>query len=321
MAILLFVKKGSNALIVYASIMAGGTLLANLSIIPFMSQHIGCYVPSLKDIRDHIGPNIKLFIPLFASSIFHAMDKTMLGRIAEYNESGFYYNVDKLINIPISVLKGLGTVFLPRVTSFFKKDKMEGIKFLGQSFKLNMALSYLMTFGIIGCANEFVPIFFGEGYEPCILLTVVFTPVLLFKSVSMFYQMQYLVPTGRDKIYIIATFVGAFCNLGANAVLIPSLGALGAILGTMIAEAAVMIVQILGTQKNIPIIKWTLQTMPFCIAGCITTVVMRLAARLPLSTFWGLVIEVCAGGIVYLVLCISYWFLVERRLKSRIEHV
>lgn len=316
-AILLFVKNGHSPLVMYAAIMAVGTLLANLAVLPFMRKYIGFRIPTLKEISVHIGPNIKLFIPLLASSVFHVMDKTMLGSMAAYEESGYYYNADKLVNIPISILKGLGTVFLPRVTAVFKKDKAEGFRFLGGSFKLNMALSYLLAFGIAGCANEFIPVFFGEGYDSCVGLTIVFAPVLVIKSVSMFYQMQYLVPTGREKVYITATFLGAAFNAVANMLLIPWLGAMGAVLGTLIAEVVVMLVQIIGTWKDIPTLRWVLGTVPYCLMGCVTVLVMRLVAGLSLGSIWVLVLEVCAGGTTFLALCAIYWFLFERHFLKR----
>lgn len=312
-AILLFVKQGRSPLLVYAAIMAGGTLLANLSVLPFLRRHIGFYMPSAREIRSHIRPNITLFIPLLASSVFHVMDKTMLGSMARYEESGYYYNADKLVNIPLSVLKGLGTVFLPRATAIFKKSAEQGLAFLRNSFKLNMAITYLLAFGIAGCAREFVPFFFGEGYDPCILLTIVFTPVLVIKSISMFYQMQYLVPTSREKVYISATFVGAGVNAVANYLLIPRLGAMGAVIGTMLAEFAVMLVQMVLTHREIPAAGWLLSTLPYGIMGCIMVVVMRLLARLPLGQLVVLGLEIAGGGCLFLIFCAIYWFAVERR--------
>lgn len=316
-AILLFVKAGRYPLIVYAAIMAGGTLMANLSIVPFLRKHIGLCFPTMGEIRSHILPNIKLFVPLLASSVFHVMDKTMLGSMTDYNASGYYYNADKLVNIPLSVLKGLGTVFLPRATAIFKKSAEEGIRFLRNSFKLNMAFTYLLAFGIAGCAKEFVPFFFGEGYEPCIALSIAFTPVLVIKSISMFYQMQYLVPTSREKIYISATFVGAGVNAVVNYLLIPRMGAMGAVIGTLCAEFAVMLVQMVGTRRKIPNIKWFISTLPYCVMGCIMVICMRCIAALPLGTLWLLVAQISGGGIAFLILYVIYWVAVERRLVNR----
>ncbi len=45
----------------------------------------------------------------------------------EYQDNGvgYYYNADKIINIPIGILTGVGTVMLPRMTSLNKAGKLE----------------------------------------------------------------------------------------------------------------------------------------------------------------------------------------------------
>lgn len=56
-------------------------------------------------------------------SVYHIMDKTMLGILSSYEQNGFYYNADKLINIPLCIINGIGTVMLPRMTALYNSDK------------------------------------------------------------------------------------------------------------------------------------------------------------------------------------------------------
>lgn len=53
------------------------------------------------------------------------MDKTMLGVLSTYKQVGYYYNADKIINIPIGILTGVGTVMLPRMTALNKEGKLK----------------------------------------------------------------------------------------------------------------------------------------------------------------------------------------------------
>ena len=58
----------------------------------------------LTGVARHFKPNFLLFVPLAAMSVYHMMDKTMLGIMCENVEGGYYYNADKAVNIPIKTI-------------------------------------------------------------------------------------------------------------------------------------------------------------------------------------------------------------------------
>ena len=55
-------------------------------------------------------------------SVYHSMDKTMLGILSTYLQSGYYYNVDKVVNIPLGIIVGIGTVMLPRMSNLLSSN-------------------------------------------------------------------------------------------------------------------------------------------------------------------------------------------------------
>ena len=58
-----------------------------------------------------------------------------------------------------------------------------------------------VTFGIIGVAKTFVPLFFGPGYEPVVNLLYILSPLVLIIGVSGSLSSQYYTPVGkRNKI-------------------------------------------------------------------------------------------------------------------------
>ena len=108
--------------------MSGSTFLSNAILWFFASKEIE--LKAIKkiswfEVASHIKPNLVLFVPLMAMSVYHIMDKTMLGLLSTYKQVGYYYNADKIINIPIGILTGVGTVMLPRMTSLNKEGKLD----------------------------------------------------------------------------------------------------------------------------------------------------------------------------------------------------
>lgn len=307
-AILLFVRKGHSPLIVYTLIMSIGNLAGILALLPSASKYLTWVKPSLANIVRHYRPNVILFIPLLATSIFHNMDKTMLGWLTSYEELGYYYSADMIINVPLQITIALGTVFLPKATILLAQDDREpAFHFLSTSFEATILLACALAFGIAGCARDFIPVFLGSGYEPCVGLVYLFVPVLIIKSVSSFFRMEYLVPVHREKTYIIATFAGAGANLIFNALLIPRFGASGAVIGTLMAEFTVMVVQLIGREPGMPLINWLRITGVYLIAAILMFAGMFLVSQIPMRVLIRALLEIAAGSCIYLILCFVYW--------------
>ena len=164
------VKKPSD-LWVYTIIMAGSTFLSNAILWFFASKEIDVKAfkkVSKQEVIKHIKPNLVLFVPLMAMSVYHIMDKTMLGVLSTYKQVGYYYNADKIINIPIGILTGVGTVMLPRMTALNKEGKLkEAKKLFLLSIELIVIVSVAMACGISAISKEFTPFFFGQGNDAC----------------------------------------------------------------------------------------------------------------------------------------------------------
>lgn len=306
-SIFLFVKEGHSPLIVYTLIMAGGNFLSIVVILPMLRGRLKWVKPSWEEIKIHFKPILILFIPLLAGVLFGSIDKVMLGGMSEYSQLGYYYNADRVINIPVGIINGLSTVFFPRISSMLANNKRkEGLIFISKSFDLTSWASVLLAFGIAGCAKDFVPLFFGPGYEECVDLIFIMTPILIINAISIFYRMQYLVPFHHDKLYAIALFIGTAVNLILNAILIPQYKAVGASVATLIAQTIVMVIQF-KRREGINLWKWTLHLLQYMILGFIMIVVMQFISNLVPTQLAALVSEIIVGGIIYIILSLLYW--------------
>ena len=301
-AILVFVNKPED-LWLYTLIMSLGTFINQVVLWFYVPRYISFVKIALKDILKHLKPNIALFIPLLAMSVYHIMDKTMLGALSSYEQSGYYYNADKLINIPLCIINGIGTVMLPRMTSLYNSDKRDKANSLFLVSLEGVALvSIAMACGIAAISGEFVPFFFGKGYDACILLTVVLSPVLVIKGITNTIRTQYLVPLSKEKYYINSVLSGAVTNLFFNLLLIPKLGAMGAVLGTLLAELVSCLVQFFVIVKDF--------NLGICLRNCglylLTGIIMFFAVRavsmIHVTLLLKLAIEIIVGALIFVIL-------------------
>ncbi len=318
--------KTSADLWKYAIIVSFGTALGQIAVWPSIFKKIKLKKPDFNEVKKHIKPVFILFVPLLAVSVYHTMDKVMLGIMSDSFNSGYYYNADKVVNIPIVIITGIFSVFYPRLSNIYASDgdcpqmrKVQNEAMLGSSVLISA-----MAFGIAAVSDEFVPVFFGKGYEPCSSLIKYFAVIMIIKSLSSAVRNLYIMPTKHDKIYVFSVASGAVINFIANFIFLYvfRMGALGATLGTLIAELAVAVVEIIMFRKAMPSLNpvkaisssWFLYLEG--IAMFILVRVLRYFVTFTNSNFILLGIEICTGGIFFLGALLIYSKISKKDLLS-----
>lgn len=76
---------------------------------------------------------------------------------------------------------------------------------------------------------------------------------------------QWVLPQGRDTIFVHSVLTGAVINLIANFVLIPPFGAMGAAAATVLAEFSVPAVQFVYLRKELPYAQYLKTTGVYCL--------------------------------------------------------
>ena len=99
--------NNKNDIYIYAIIMQIGPLTGQLILWRFLKKYIDISIPCISDIKKHIKPNIVLFIPVIALSLYTIMDKVMLGLLSNMIEVGYYENANKLTTIPTMAITSL----------------------------------------------------------------------------------------------------------------------------------------------------------------------------------------------------------------------
>lgn len=292
----------------YALIMTLGTLCSQGYLWFYVRRLVGWYQPKLVELKKHIVPELILFIPIIAVSLYTMMDKVMLGQMSTMSEVGYYEGAAKILNIPAGVITALGTVMLPRMSNLAARGKIkESGQYIYNSMIFAMFLASGMMFGIAGIAEDFVPIFLGEEYESCVLLIRVMAPTVPFVSWANVIRTQYLIPNHEDKSYIISVVLGAIANLAVNFSLIPSLGALGAIIGTVCAEGTVCVSQTLLVRKKLELTRYLKSTVMYFAFGAVMFLIICAIHRMIADTVSALVAEILVGGGAYVFMAGVYF--------------
>lgn len=315
-AIFVFVKDKTDVYI-YACIYMIGSLLSQMYLWAMIKRYVKFDRVSLTDIIPHIKPNLILFIPVIAVSLYKVMDKIMLGSISTKSEVGFYEACEKVIAVPMGLVSSLGTVMMPRMTNLLANHEVERSKqYISKSILIAMFLSTSISFGIMAVAKEFVPIFYGEGYDKCITLFQWLLPSGIFIAFANVIRTQYLIPNQKDKVYVVSVVLGAVINLTINIILIPKYASIGAAIGTLCAEGVVCIYQCYAVRDELNMRSYLMNSIPYVLAGILMYVVIFNLTFSITSLFIILVIKISVGCLLYVVL-----FLVLNRVIKQCRKI
>lgn len=307
LALVFLLVKNADHLWVYTLIMTGSVLISQGYLWLYVRRFVDWQRPKWADLWKHLRPELVLFIPVIAVSLYKMMDKIMLKQLSDFTQVGYYESVDKIINIPTGIITALGVVMLPRMANLAAKAQTEKSRlYIANSLLFAMFLASGMAFGLAGISENLIPLFLGEGYLPCISLLQAIAPTILFVAWANVLRTQYLIPNHLDRSYIISVSLGAAVNLFLNALLIPHLNAMGAVIGTIFAEAAVCVCQTVMVRKALEIRRYLRATLPFLLLGGGMYLLILWLDCLPFGSALTLVVQILAGGAVYSLACGVY---------------
>ena len=305
--IFIFVKSPAD-LPLYVLCYSGTLFLGNISLWLYMPKYVNKNDINGLNIKKHIRPAVMLFLPQIATSLYTYLDKTMIGYITDNTaEVAYYEQSQTIVKTVMTVITSLGTAMMPRIANLFKTNQYEEIKkYMNASIKFVLLLAIPFTFGIMGIAKGFVPWFFGEGYEKVVPNMMVIAPVIIFIGMSTITGTQYLLPLGRQKEYTLSVIAGAVINFILNIIFISIFGSFGAAMGTLIAEFAVMGVQLYFIRKEFSLLGIFKQAIKYTLFGLIMFIVVILLSNILSVSIVSTFVEIFVGAIVYgLLLLIS----------------
>ena len=324
-AVLIFVLvKDSSDLWKYTLLIAGSTLISQIVIWPFLLKSINRVKPSSVGVKRHIKPNIKLFLPVIAVSLYRLMDKLMLGIIDTKREVAFYTYAERFIEIPGVVISALGTVMLPRTSNMISSGQSEqSRKLLARSMQFAMLFSIGAACGIAAISNIFIPWYYGADFKRCALFAIWLSPVTILTSWNNVIRTQFVIPTHRDSVYLTTVSVGAVVNVVMNLILIPFLDGIGAVIGTIIAQLMVCITQYLLTRKALSYQPFKTDTIAFSILGIAMMCVVYTFPAISNSVVVTIGVKTLVGIILYGSLSLFYLLKIrkDRSLVNSVVHI
>lgn len=304
---ILYFIKGKNDLNNYIVIMCVGNFISAFSLWLISWKKIKFKRCTMKEIMHHLKPCLILFIPIIATSVYRIMDIIMVGKMSNMNEVGYYENAEKLIYISLGLISSFSAVIMPKISNLIgNKNIVRAKELFDDSMEIAMGIGFSLGFGIMAVSKEFVPIYFGNEFIPSIALSIGLSVTIPIITWACIIRTLFLIPNERDNVYMISVIIGAIVNIMCNLILIPRIGTMGAVIGTIIAELSVAVYQTESARKEIRIKKYIKQSAIFFAFGIIMLFSVRIVGNIFNNQTIGLILEIVIGAGVYSICILIY---------------
>lgn len=243
--------------VIYAAIGVVAAAGSNVMNLTQLRKYIHLRPVGDYQISRHIKPVLILFAYVCATTIYTNIDSVMLGFMTTDADVGYYGVAVKIKMILVSIVTALGAVLLPRVSYYFEQGRLEEFwKMAEKALRVVLLLALPLTVYFMIFAKQGVFFLSGEAYAPSIPAMVIIMPTLICIGLTSVTGIQILIPMKKENVVLYASIAGAVADLIVNALLIPSMKAAGASVGTLIAEIIVLVWHVIVLRKQIlPMLK------------------------------------------------------------------
>ena len=198
-------------------------------------------------------------------------------------------------------------------------------------------------FGIVSISKNFVPVFFGAGYDKVTSIIYILSPMVLLMGLANVLGTQYLLPLKKQKEYTFSVTIGVIVNFILNYILITLYQSIGAAIATVLSQIVVDALQYNHVKKEITLkellnlcSKYVISAVVmfalcFCVrcilnTNPITQTIFNLATNMQLNKEYlfnivSIIFQVGVGAITYIVMLIvlkdEYIYKFIDKMKSR----
>lgn len=303
--VFLFVNQKSDLWLYIVFYAAIPLFVALLFLIPVLTD-VQRVRLNKKELATTIKESFVYFVPTIASSLYSMIDKTMLGFFDKSQvTTGYYEQAEKLVKVALAFVTASFTIIRTRMSYVCKNKTEEEYRAYSKIFiTFSMFICWPIVFGIIGIARDFVPLFFGDGYDSVVGLAYVFVSIIPCLTISGLLQAIYTFPQGlQNKVNVYYVIVlGVNCVL--NMCLIPFFQSHGAVVASICSELLLAVILLIKSRKSIEIKLFLTTSIRYIIAAAVMLVPMYFVSITSLGLLARVCIEFICGCATYFVACI-----------------
>ena len=293
--------KAKTDLLLYIILISSSTFIGNIFMWITLKKYV-CLFPihKLKPLS-HLKNTFIYFVPTISTSVYTQLDKLMIGWITNNDfQNGYYEQATKIISMCKTLILTINIVVSSRISYLYQLKRFDEIKKrIINTTSYIMLLSIPMVIGLIAVSKDFVPLFFGDGYDEVVYLIYILAPILFVVGISNVLGTCYFTPSGQrgksNKIVV----AGAALNFILNLIFIQFFEARGAAFASLIAETFILIFYLIMCRNILPLLEIIKMMWKKIIAAIIMIIFIMFIRNQIENLMVSLILQVVSGAIIY----------------------
>lgn len=252
--------------------------------------------------RDTLRQALPMFIIITLNTVYFQIDKLMLSVMDSQAAVGYYGAAYKILEILVTFPGMFVGLLVPLMTKhyLYAPDNFEDV--INKAFNILYSLAIPVAVGGILLAKPIVLLISEDDFLPSQwALKVLFMAVSIIFVSNLFGHI--LISTKHQDPSMLASFLGAFANIGFNLLLIPMYSFIGAAIATVITEGLVLFIYMLLTLyfvKRTPRISLIHVLRVMLATAFMSLAILYSPQILPLP--WNVFVQAIIGGSVFCVM-------------------
>lgn len=255
------------------------------------------------DLKKHLSPLIYLALCTISTELYARMDITMLDVMKGSSAVGYYTSSHKIINLIIVTLVAVTTVFLPRLSYSFEKNKEEFNKVLKIGLDLMITVSFPAFVAIYIISKPLVLTLLGSDFDAATSTMAILSLMIPLKCIGDLICYQVMMCARKESILMWSYVITMVINFVNNLIMIPRYGATGAAVASVLSEVFAFVFVFWFSRKLIQFTgvgKLICKTLIATLIMAVSIIVVRLV---DLNNYVELVFDVIFGVAVFVITC------------------
>lgn len=270
----------------YAVIFMLSTSAANIMNIVYRRKFCKTKFILKMNMKKHIVSIMMLFATTLSQTVLPSIDMTMLGIVQGDVSVGLYSTAAKIINCVSQVVVSIAWVVIPKLSYDFANKNYNRINdMLYKVSLLTMTVGMPCVIGINVIAPQLIEIFGGHEYIGAARCMQIMTITMAIGFVVNILGNMVLIPSMKEKQFMIACVVSVGVNIILNGIMIPLWGMNGAAIATVLSSLVIVWIAVLKFDKNIHI-KSLKKSFIGVLVGCLCIIISAWIIKIFLDSIW-----------------------------------
>lgn len=229
------------------------------------------------NIRPYIKESLVYFLPQICIQLYTVADQIIVGSLTSLTDVGYYSQSLKVPKMSLAFITSLSTVLMPTIANLYEKNNIAGIeKYLKRTLEITLCIGIFGASSMAAVSRQFVPLYFGKEFNLITPYMMIISLIAIIIPIGLVFTNQFIIPTSKNREYIIPIISAALVSLISNFTLIPIIGVSGAVATVILSELTATSLKIVLVKKYLNIASLFKGTYIYFLFGLVNFILVNI---------------------------------------------